>query len=367
MNFNADSAKGRFTFDTIYRDEGLEDQVPRGMWLEVRGEVDDSTTIQVAIDTLGNIAIGFLPLIATAANAAIGVAEVAQALDVTPGKTEHDFFQNFVPHEITTRLDPGRKVDAAATLELAKAVERSSDKGRLLRALVQYRETLNYWRDGAETLAVSHLWMAVEALTRVALRKALSQEGSDSPDDLCEIWGIPKTDLDSEIRRRYIFHGNRRLCTRTGRASDGWEHGYMDLGDIRAKAKEVRDDAARHVRSAILELSETDPTAIATLTEAPFDTPLRLVPITKYVYGKFIGEVDSLAPEGQEYPSLLWTSSLRKFEAADDGKHVVAFNDSMKVQAGDGVLFQGERYEIWGPEPIQDESGSQVKPTSNED
>jgi hypothetical protein len=68
----------------------------------------------------------------------------------------------------------GRNVDIPATVALLDRLAGHPEFERLSRAIEQYRQAMNYWRTGKETFAISHLWMAVEALTKTALRRALT-------------------------------------------------------------------------------------------------------------------------------------------------------------------------------------------------
>lgn len=342
-----------FTFDTHYQDRGFEALLPAAMWLEVRGETRDDVGLPEVIENYANVAIGFLPLIATATNTDVDDPEVHLALDMTPDRKEHEYFQNFVPDRFTTRLRQARCIDVAATLALGAAIQRHERKDRLRRALAHYRETLRYWHPGKETFAVSHLWMAVEALTKVALELALSQGRHETMDDLCHVWGVDKKCLDAETRTRLIFHGDEDLMKNARDASDGWEHSFMPLDEVRSLATSVRDDAARHIRAAILELSEMDADRRSILLSPPYDTPLPTIPLTKYVWGTFLGPGGRLAPEGKEYPNLTWASTMTALEANRDGTYGASFDEKLTVECGQGVQFRAERYEVWGAPPDQ--------------
>ncbi len=165
------------------------------------------------------------------------------------------------------------------------------------------------------------LWMAVEALTKVALRRARAAEGC-TDDELVTRWGLApagadedaakqaKRGLDGEVRRRLIFHGDDECQRVTVRASDGFEHGFEQFDKIRALALQAKEcGAAEHVRRALFELLELAPAATATLTSGRYET--RDLP----------GPEDRLAAADQECPLLRWEGRVSAFVRKEDGTH----------------------------------------------
>ncbi len=193
----------------------------------------------------------------------------------TPGEDEHRFFENFRPDE-TGLPRHGRSAPLAETVVFLDALAASDERPRVARACAFYREALKYLRPGQEVLFIVFLWMAVEALTKVALRRACASEKC-SEDELVVRWGLAtssadadsftkgKGGLDAEARRRFIFHGDD-VCQRfTVRVSDGFEHGFKEFDEVRALAVKAKEQgAAEHVRRALFELLKLSPATTAT-------------------------------------------------------------------------------------------------------
>lgn len=250
----AESALGAviITYRTRYADEGFESLIPRELWAEVRGEADCS--LEEAINAYWSIANDLIPSLAVATNAPIDDLDVHLAFDATPGEEEHPFFENFLPDE-TGRPRHGRSASLAETVEFLRALVTSDEQQRLFRACAFYREALRYLRPGQEALFVVFLWMAVEALTKVALRRARGEENC-SQNDLLVRWQLAKAGaneevlkkakryLDGEARRRLIFHSDGECQRLTVQASNAIEHGFGDFDKIRALAVEAKEHGA---------------------------------------------------------------------------------------------------------------------------
>ena len=123
----------------------------------------------------------------------------------------------------------------------------------------------------------------------------------------------------------------------------------MGFDDVRKEAAAARDDAARYLREAIVNLSGVDPTSATTLLSPPFDVPFQASRLEKYLRGSLIGKTDELAAEGQQYPYMIWRSTLTKCARDDDGKYKFSVDDNLTASLGPGVSFKPESHEVWGP------------------
>jgi hypothetical protein len=346
-------------FRTRFSDNGFASPVPRELWAEVEGEADCS--LDEATNRYWNIANGFTPALAVITNGPVDDLTVDLAFDATDGQAEHAFFQNFLTFD-SGPLHHGRNLPVQEAMEVLGALEASPHKSRLLRAVAFYREALRYLKPGQETLFVVYLWMAVEALTKVALRTACAQ-AQCSEDELVVRWSlakpgddeetlkVAKRGLDGEARRRLIFHGDGECQRDTVNASDGFEHGFEELDTVRKLAIKARDaGAAQHVRRAIFELMELDPATTTTLTSGRYDKPRANWPITRYMRGTLIGPAHALAAAGEAYPMVKWSPQVKEFVKADSGAYNVTFDENMTLSCGAEVQFRPERFEVWGPE-----------------
>jgi len=297
-------------------------KMPGHIWIEAIGS---ATSIETAIEQFSRSALAFVPLVSLAANAAIEDCELELAFDSTPGVSERDYFQSHIPREGSVPRQ-GRRVEPQATVKLFEAVQRSQHRERLLRAINQYWLALHEWRLGYESMAVVHLWMAAEALTKAVVRSELERRGFSTESELAAGLGIDLKKLDSTVRRELIFDGDRE-CYDDGKvASDGLEHGYLAFDEIRNRSAAIRSRMATLVRNAIFDLVALDPEA-AVLRATPYDEPLGNWPLARYVRGKLVGTGEQLAAPGNAYPICVWTVSVNTATPAVDGRTNAQFTE----------------------------------------
>jgi hypothetical protein len=234
------------TLRTRHSDEGFESSVPRDLWVEVCGET--THTMPEVMLAYWGIANGLVPFFATVTNAPIDDLEIELAFDGTDGVQEHKFFQHFVRDEVGLPT-AGRRIPAEQASKAFDAINASPDSDRLRRACTYYREALRYLEPGREVFSDAFLWMAVEALTKVAVRRGC-READGTEEGLLVAWGLARTGddeakvkrakrcLDGEARRRLIFHDDAACQSTTRKASDGFEHGYREFDSVRALAIE---------------------------------------------------------------------------------------------------------------------------------
>jgi hypothetical protein len=354
------------TLRTRHADERFTSPVPRDLWVEVDGTTE--TSLNDAMAAYWTVAAKFLPLMGIATNAPIDDIDVTLAYDATEGETEHEFYQHPLPDEAGLPT-VGRRVPAEQLQELVEAVVASPHNVRIQRACAFYREALRYLKPGQEVLFVAFLWMAVEALTKAALRAACAANGCDE-DQLVLVWGLApsraddevfkqgKRKLDGEVRRRYIFHDDAACLKAAVDASDGLEHAYRDFDTVRAFAAQAKQlGAAKHIRRAIFELVEMRPESIKFLTTGRYEKPRTNWPASSILRGTFVGPADKLAPTGERYPVFTWSGGgIHDIVLESDGTHTITPETvNVNVRNGDGVECRDTTLGIWGPEndPIE--------------
>jgi hypothetical protein len=345
------------TYRTAFFEEGFESTVPREMWIEAAGG-ESTTTFNDVITAYTNAAAGFVPVIAFCANAYIGDVEPKIAFDKAPGKVTRDYFQSFVPAPRSSIPLPGRRVPSEMVVAVLQAVQRSPRADRLRRAISQYALALSHWTRGQETLALAFLYIGMETLVPVALERERARLGL-TEDELMELWEITdnraavrRNQLNGAIRQRVLFRGDTALAARAKRASDGFEHGFLDFGAVRTLAEQARDDTGRLLRQAILACAEVPAEHIEKLLSPPFDVPLKSF-ITRYIWGTILGEGDDPAPPANEYPSLEWRSRLSAYRRNEDGSVTLTPEETPTVRFAEGFAFRPRRYEAWGSEGIR--------------
>src|SRR5439155_12332442 len=107
-----DGVDGHLAFVTRYLECGFDVPVPGDMAVTIRASAD---TIEEAV-TWVTVAREMASIIAVAANAAIEDFNPEIAYEVTPGVTERDFFQRFVPHDKGTYSSRTVPMDSAVAL-----------------------------------------------------------------------------------------------------------------------------------------------------------------------------------------------------------------------------------------------------------
>jgi hypothetical protein len=319
--------------------------IPGDLWVEVVGS---GPSLEASLVPFANAGMALLPVLALSANAAVKDPQVEVAFDSTVGVSERDYFQSYVPGE-SGIVHFSRRVRREAVVALLEALGVSAESKRLRRAIGQYRMALDWWRQGLETLALAHLWMAVEALTKAKIRAECGARGLSTPQELAGSLGVPLCGLDAAVRATLLLHGDAECYGKAKEASDGFEHGFLEFPTISALAKDVRHRMAAHVRSAILELCGVTGEALATLTGPPYDKPLGYWPPAKYLRARLVGDAPQLAAEGKEYPFLTWEPKTDECSVDAEGNVQLKFSEQLTQDVAEGMGFRDIRYEVWRP------------------
>jgi hypothetical protein len=327
--------------------------MPRELWAEIRGPAPN---LREALEHFPATAAALVPFIALSANARVGHPDAHLGFESTPGATEREFFESFLPDETGLPMQ-GRGVDVEATMAIFRAVGSHRDFERLLRASTHYLLALERWHPRDVALALAHLFMGMEALKDAALRKLTAGDGRTEA-ELCQQWGIPgdernlKKALLEATRREVLFRGDVETHNKARLASDMFEHGFESFGEVISLAKAVRNQTASYLRRGILETAEVDEEYITALLAPKYERPVESWRIVQSVWGLVIGEGDELAASDEEYPILTWSSSPRVDSYDEEtGRVTLGLTENMKVKLADGMSFQPVRYEVAGPTP----------------
>lgn len=273
-------------------------------------------------------------ILAFAANVQTGIPEVHIAYDSTPGHSEREFLEAFLPDERGIPRE-GRVVKAAEFDLVLQGTLASPESERLSRGLQQYELALRHWYFGGEWLALAHLYMAVEALTKLVLRKHCAVTNLDEA-EVARINGIDPDDpdrprwrpaLDSWVRHGLIFDGDESTYKAARSASDGLEHGYMELNEIHRRAIESTEQTFGYVRRAIVRLLGLEEESHPDLMDR---SPRDVGCLRKMVRGHFVSVGDELAPPGEEYPYLEWSSSVKTLTRTEN-RFELSFNETFRA------------------------------------
>lgn len=344
----AASGPAQLTIRTRFVDSGFPDPVPRGLWVDARGP---AASLESAVNEFSNLANFLGSFFAFTTNAWVGEVQAEIAYNATPGLKRREYFQQALPEKSGT-LQPARTGNAEATLALMRAVSSHPDSELLQRAIVQYGLSLGHWRPGREVLAVAHLWIGMEALTPIIRYQACRQLQIPKP-EWKDAWrAVVEADeslKDSRIRKDILFQGDTQTYKDAAEAMNGYEHGYAAFTAVRKQAVAARDLTASYLRTTIIVLSGLDAQNAGLLVSPEFIEPFDAVPMSKYLRGTLISDTDELAAKTQAYPRLHWTTKLIALTRTKDGHYNTRFNERYVAELGEGVSFQAESFEIWGP------------------
>ena len=169
--------------------------LPMGLLAEVQGH---ATSLLDSAQNFAHAVQSICPAFAFIGNAPIEDMYPEIAYEVAEGILKRDYFQLFHPEESELYIDR-RRISAQVAVRFLHTLVSHPESERIRRALGQYYQALRNWEPGQEALAVSHLWMGVEALSPVVLRRTMQTTGS-TRDDLASTWGVEVRKIDSEVR-----------------------------------------------------------------------------------------------------------------------------------------------------------------------
>jgi hypothetical protein len=354
LDFQYDLPTGliSFVWVTPYFDEGHESKVPRGLLAMAALDAPD---MEAAVEVAARYANVTAATIATVVNATIEDLEPVVVYERLHRGGEREFLQVHVPRE-SGLPRRARAIRPNLILDVLAKTTSSSETERLSRAALHYNIALRSWRAGHEIDAVAPLWMAVETLTDAALRSELAATGFDE-EGLAVSWSIDITrprrewrgQLVADVRRRLIFENDDATYSDAKKASDGWEHGFLDFEEVRKLAVAARDATAMHVRRSILRLAGITGELAAHLDSSPYGSPREWFPYARYLRGWLVGEIDNPAADNEGYPVLNWTYEMTSFRKSGENTYEIAFKDEALPRFANGVAFRPDRVQLWGP------------------
>jgi hypothetical protein len=162
LNVPLDGEHGRANVRlmTCYADFGLESPLPEHLVAVVEGEHADLKDAVIEASILAN---RILPVVAFAGNGQIGEAHYQFGYDASPNAQRRRFIQFVTPHMESAMAS--NLIDLYTLGNVLTAVAESRHRPALYTAMTQYGLALREWTPGYQTAAVSHLFMAMEALT----------------------------------------------------------------------------------------------------------------------------------------------------------------------------------------------------------
>jgi len=323
--------------------------LPRELIVEARGP---AASLDDAVTRFSAFARPVATMAAFVANVRVGPLDVHLAYDCSPDQSERLFMEAFVPDE-QGGLTSGRRIRPhlmapACTASIGLTV----DSARVDRALRQYELALREWYLGGQWLALSHLWIASENLTKAVVRKLcteqeLTEEGLAHTYDVAtddpakQRWSV---ELDARVRSSVIFDGDVKTYKTAKAASDGLEHGFLEFNKITANALQCTDKTFRYVRQTILSLLALPDDLAAELLDI---SPRDVQSDRKVIRGRLLGDAEDLAEKNELYPLLEWNSAIKS--VVHDGERFVHnAGERITVRTHPDVRFQMDSLELIG-------------------
>jgi hypothetical protein len=226
------------------------------------------------------------------------------------------------------------------------------DGPRVGRALRQYELALREWYVGGEWLALSHLWIAVENLTEAVVRRTML-ELSKTDEELAQMLDVMTDDperprwqqiMREQVREQIIFDGDHDTYTTAKKASDGLEHGFLELDEVARRAIASADTTFTCVRRTIIDLLDL-PREIG--AEVMAIKPKDVQSARKAIRGRLVGAAADPAADGHMYPLLEWASSIDSVVREGAAFHVKP-TEQVTVRTNPAVQFSFDRIEMIG-------------------
>jgi hypothetical protein len=313
----------------------------------------NATDIDAAVRDAAGVASALAMIISFCGNAAVEPPALHVAFNSTEGLSRREFLEAFLPDE-TGHPRPGRWIDVDGMLAFGQAAYASSEAPRLFRALAQYQAALRYWNTGSRVLVLAHLYIACEVLTKAVQRLHQARLGLTERRH-AQLLGVDITQGNWKViagafaRREYIFEGDKFVYDAARSASDQFEHGTADLGNVRQAADSVTQELFDLVRSAVLSLMPELPSAIsdAIMAKGPVDVSPLYKQMTGYIISDQPSDPGNLGIAGELFPALKWRSDIRACRLDGDN---LTFDpvETITVQFAEGLRFEGGGYAIYG-------------------
>lgn len=343
--------------------------IPRELWVEVTGP---APSVQEALRIAASIAAEFVRQIAFAANAWQGTLGVHLGFESTDGLREREFFQNWTADELGLPR-PTRQVNTDLMFRFLVALARASadERPRYMRAITQFTDALQYWDQGTELYALSHLYMGVEAMTPTAIRLEIQRRGLKNRRELEEaVLELPKfgllkrlaarfyqmtggfirpPDLESWARRELIFRGDAEALKIARKASDMLEHGFGGHDEVQRLAVQCVDKCAEYLRTFVIDSLDLDDSDRSALKNKPYHRPAQTSGLRRQVIATITANVANLPAADQAYPRIVWSFDLHGLKVLESGALEMSITQNITPSIGEGAQFRLDRIYFAGP------------------
>ena len=295
---------------------------------------------------VGTEAVSWLrPIIAFAANAEIGEPRPHVAYELVPsGKTGREFVQFHRVFRDDESPQRSRFIHKGHTESVVAKISGNEDEQRLWRCLSQYSFALENWTFGSEFLALNHLWIGVENLSKATLRhkcrtSGLTEEQLAVSYDLDPADRNWRRDLLTAIRLNSIFQGDQSTHQLAREVSDGFEHGFRPANELQNVAAGICLQVFAYVRQAVLDCLELEAGISSAISARE---PLDWRSAHKFVRGWLVGDPNDarLASPEVLYPQLSWGAKLKEMTIHHDESISYSYDETFTPHLGNGMGFK---------------------------
>lgn len=317
-------------------DEGFDCLVPRCLLFDCLIHEDN---LRSAVNRAMSHAQFVARNISFASNAYHGEITPHVAYDATPGKAQRRFWQSWRQQQNSIPSIP-RFVPIKLVVTISEALDQSLFRKRIEMAIDHYVGALSHWRDGHELLALSRLFMASEALSIARVKRLMHDLKYETREDLANYLGIKKTkDIESWVRKEIVFKDEHVCHQRAKAASDAFEHGFGDFGQMRNYSVEIVERTAFILRRGILDSVEINDNDKQKLLTNPYHVPKTIGGWTGACTGYLHGDGEELAQEKQKYPFIEFDFQLVSLKKDDKEFTMVIQPDTVNAILHKNIEF----------------------------
>jgi hypothetical protein len=215
----------------------------------------------------------------------------------------------------------------------------------LHRAIESYRRALGHWVPEEELLAGEFLFIAAETLSRFLVESRAAAKGI-TPKNLARAVQTDPEGLRAGYLRDEIFGSDEDALDAMRDASNGFEHGYVSVNDVRGLMDGVLERSMGLVRRALITATGVSGPLRDRLLDSRYETPRGLVPAIRIIKGT-VGAVDPSNPALLDVGAidLDWARSAPIATTNADGGVEFTFDTNIKATAlPAGVTLEIDTY-----------------------
>jgi hypothetical protein len=339
--FSTDLGTATIGLMTRFQEIGLPNRLPQELIFEVRcpgRNLDDAVALGSGLAT------SLAPLISFVVNAFVDVPRAHLAYEASPGRTSRRFWQADVQLGLPT-FTPAALLRSELLIPFLHAIYTSSEQARLGAAISQHHAALRDWTTAGQPLVLMHMYPALEALAVLHERAERSRLGLPDKEAHAQHRGVDLKDpnwtniLLGRIRRDVICKGDHSTYNIARTASNGLEHGFMDMPSVRADAQQVTRKLFEYVREGVLDLLNLDTDVRDRLAKMTLLDVTPLYAVMKGVLSGDVDDVDQLGFGGDNYPRMEPEIKIDEIKYQPDGRLTVTPSFTYTVQTAAGVEF----------------------------